>query len=34
VPGPVVDGRRLGGFNGRWLAAEGLVLSAITVSVT
>jgi 4'-phosphopantetheinyl transferase EntD len=32
VPGPVVDGRRIGGFDGRWLAAEGLVLSAIAVS--
>lgn len=31
VPGPLVEGRRLGGFNGRWLAAEGLVLSAIAV---
>ncbi|HWA53233.1 MAG TPA: 4'-phosphopantetheinyl transferase superfamily protein, partial [Solirubrobacterales bacterium] len=31
VPGPLVDGRRLGGFSGRWLAAEGLVLSAIAV---
>lgn len=31
VPGPVVEGRRLGGFEGRWLAAEGLVLSAIAV---
>lgn len=33
VPGPVVDGRRLDGFSGRWLAAEGLVLSAIAVPV-
>ena len=31
VPGPVVAGRRLDGFSGRWLAAEGLVLSAIAV---
>ncbi len=34
VPGPVAAGRRLSGFNGRWLAAEGLVLSAIAVPVT
>jgi 4'-phosphopantetheinyl transferase EntD len=33
VPGPAVEGRRLDGFSGRWLAAEGLVLSAIAVSV-
>jgi 4'-phosphopantetheinyl transferase EntD len=31
VPGPVVGGSRIGGFGGRWLAAEGLVLSAIAV---
>jgi len=31
VPGPDVGGRRLEGFKGRWLAAEGLVLSAIAV---
>jgi 4'-phosphopantetheinyl transferase EntD len=31
VPGPIVDGRRLEGFSGRWLAAKGLVLSAIAV---
>lgn len=34
VPGPVVGGRRLDGFAGRWLAAEGLVLSAIAVPAT
>ena len=34
VPGPVVEGRRLDGFSGRWLAAEGLVLSAIAVPVS
>ncbi len=34
VPGPVVDGRRLDGFKGRWLAAEGLMLSAIAVPAT
>jgi 4'-phosphopantetheinyl transferase EntD len=31
VPGPVVDGRRLGGFEGRWMVANGLVATAITV---
>jgi enterobactin synthetase component D / holo-[acyl-carrier protein] synthase len=30
-PGPVVDGRRLGGFAGRWIVANGLVATAITV---
>ncbi|MEU2871777.1 4'-phosphopantetheinyl transferase superfamily protein [Streptomyces olivoreticuli] len=29
VPGPVVGGRRLDGFTGRWLADEGLVVTAI-----
>jgi 4'-phosphopantetheinyl transferase EntD len=31
VPGPVVGERRIGGFDGRWLAAEGLVCSAIAL---
>jgi 4'-phosphopantetheinyl transferase EntD len=31
VPGPVLDGRQLTGFTGRWLARHGLVLTAITV---
>jgi 4'-phosphopantetheinyl transferase EntD len=31
VPGPVVAGRALTEFRGRWLAAGGLVLTAITV---
>lgn len=31
VPGPVVDGVRLGGFEGRWAAARGLVVTAIAV---
>jgi 4'-phosphopantetheinyl transferase EntD len=31
VPGPTVGGRILDGFSGRWLAAEGLLLSAIAV---
>ncbi|MEY9943054.1 4'-phosphopantetheinyl transferase [Kitasatospora sp. GAS1066B] len=32
VPGPVVEGRRLPGFEGRWVAEEGLVATAITVA--
>ncbi len=32
VPGPSLGGRRLDGFAGRWLAADGLLLSAIAVS--
>jgi 4'-phosphopantetheinyl transferase EntD len=31
VPGPVLDGRPLTGFTGRWLARHGLVLTAIAV---
>ncbi|MBB2914588.1 4'-phosphopantetheinyl transferase EntD [Streptosporangium becharense] len=31
VPGPVVDGRELTGFTGRWLVAEGLVVTAIAL---
>jgi 4'-phosphopantetheinyl transferase EntD len=31
VPGPVVDGRELNGFSGRWLADEGLVMAAIAL---
>ncbi|MFJ1709106.1 4'-phosphopantetheinyl transferase [Kitasatospora sp. NPDC088346] len=31
VPGPVVAGRRLPGFEGRWLASAGLVLTAVAV---
>lgn len=31
VPGPVVGGCRLEGFTGRWLAAEGLVVTAIAL---
>ncbi len=30
-PGPVLDGRRLTSFTGRWLAAGGLLLTAIAV---
>lgn len=32
VPGPVLAGREIGGFEGRWLVAEGLVLSAVALS--
>ncbi len=32
VEGPVVDGAELKGFDGRWLVAEGLLLTAIAVS--
>lgn len=31
VPGPALGGRRLDGFAGRWIAAEGLLLSAIAM---
>ena len=31
VPGPVVGGRRLPAFDGRWLARDGLLITAITV---
>jgi 4'-phosphopantetheinyl transferase EntD len=31
VPGPTLNGRQLDGFNGRWMFADGLVLSAISV---
>jgi 4'-phosphopantetheinyl transferase EntD len=31
VPGPTLSGGKLDGFSGRWLAAEGLLLSAIAV---
>jgi 4'-phosphopantetheinyl transferase EntD len=31
VPGPTLNGRHLDGFSGRWLAAGGLLLSAIAV---
>ncbi|WP_030267246.1 4'-phosphopantetheinyl transferase family protein [Streptomyces sp. NRRL B-24484] len=32
VPGPVVAGARLPGFDGRWLVGNGLLLTAITVT--
>ncbi|MFB7634750.1 4'-phosphopantetheinyl transferase [Streptomyces sp. NPDC056149] len=32
VPGPLVDGRRLDAFNGRWLIGSGLVMTAVTVA--
>jgi 4'-phosphopantetheinyl transferase EntD len=31
VPGPVLDGRELRGFQGSWLAADGLVMAAIAL---
>lgn len=31
VPGPTLRGRKLDGFSGRWLAADGLLLSAIAL---
>jgi 4'-phosphopantetheinyl transferase EntD len=31
VPGPVIDGRELRSFHGRWLVADGLVMAAIAV---
>jgi 4'-phosphopantetheinyl transferase EntD len=31
VPGPVVDGTKITGFTGRWLAENGLVIAAIVV---
>jgi 4'-phosphopantetheinyl transferase EntD len=33
VPGPVVAGRPVGGFEGRWLARDGLLLTAIALPV-
>jgi 4'-phosphopantetheinyl transferase EntD len=33
VPGPTLHGRQLDGFRGRWLIADGLVLSAIALPV-
>ncbi|MEU7114666.1 4'-phosphopantetheinyl transferase superfamily protein [Streptomyces sp. NPDC046182] len=31
VPGPVVTGRRIGHFTGRWIVRQGLVATAVTV---
>ncbi|MEU9189296.1 4'-phosphopantetheinyl transferase superfamily protein [Streptomyces sp. NPDC048484] len=31
VPGPVVDGRRVGRFEGRWRVSRGLVATSVTV---
>ncbi|MEU6223541.1 4'-phosphopantetheinyl transferase superfamily protein [Streptomyces sp. NPDC047042] len=31
VPGPVLDGRRLGGFDGRWTVRGGLLATAVSV---
>jgi 4'-phosphopantetheinyl transferase EntD len=32
VPGPTLRGHKLDGFSGRWIATDGLVLSAIALS--
>lgn len=32
VPGPTLGGRKLDGFSGRWLATDGLLLSATALS--
>ena len=32
VPGPLVNGRRVEGFEGRWLVQDGLALTAIAVN--
>jgi 4'-phosphopantetheinyl transferase EntD len=32
VPGPRLGGRQLGGFSGRWLARDGLLLTAIALA--
>ena len=34
VPGPVVGGRRLERFEGRWIVGRGLVATAVTVPHT
>jgi 4'-phosphopantetheinyl transferase EntD len=34
APGPVIEGRRLSEFAGRWLVRDGLVLTAIVVPVS
>lgn len=34
VPGPTVSGRRVGHFDGRWTARDGLVATAVTVPHT
>jgi 4'-phosphopantetheinyl transferase EntD len=31
VPGPVLDGRQITGFTGRWLVRKGLILTAIAI---
>jgi 4'-phosphopantetheinyl transferase EntD len=32
VPGPVVNGRHLDGFSGRWLVSGGLIVTAIVIA--
>jgi 4'-phosphopantetheinyl transferase EntD len=34
VLGPVVDGRQIASFSGRWMARDGLVLTAVSLEVT
>ncbi|GAA3837761.1 4'-phosphopantetheinyl transferase superfamily protein [Streptomyces phyllanthi] len=34
VPGPVVDGRRIGFFDGRWTVRRGLVATAVSLPFT
>jgi hypothetical protein len=34
VPGPVVNGRPLREFSGRWIARDGLILTAIVIART
>jgi 4'-phosphopantetheinyl transferase EntD len=34
VPGPLVDGRRIGSFDGRWTVRRGLVATAVPVPFT
>jgi 4'-phosphopantetheinyl transferase EntD len=34
VPGPTLQGRRLDGFSGRWLCADGLLFSAVALATS
>lgn len=34
IPGPTLQGRKLDGFSGRWLCADGLLFSAIALLAT
>nr|WP_225955072.1 4'-phosphopantetheinyl transferase superfamily protein [Kibdelosporangium phytohabitans] len=33
VPGPVIAGEQVGGFTGRWIVGDGLVITAIAIPV-